>query len=121
MRKRTKTMLIIIVFLLIFNVSSITISYSIFKVYNPLAAINGLAQVALMEKEYVQIQKYPKVIIADPNTSLEDFMHKSGYIETVIDDPMGVHDRRLHEFQLAEHQIYILQISCKYYSIWQWR
>lgn len=114
-------MMIIIIFLFVFIISSITISYDKYKVYNPLAVLTGLAQVVLMEKEYVQIQKYPKVIIASPNTMLEDFMQELGYVETEIDDPMDVHDKRLHEFQLAEHQIYVLQINRKHYSVWIWR
>lgn len=75
----------------------------------------------LFEKEYVQIQDYPKVIVANPNTLLEDFMQELGYIEAHIDYPMDSHDERLREFQIVEHQEYIIQIDHKHYSVWQWR
>lgn len=121
MRKRIKILIIIIIVLLVCMIGLVTVSYRKFKVYNPLAVLRGLGQVTLMKKEYVQIQQYPKVIIADSNILLEDFMKESGYTEIEIDDPMGVHDKHLREFQIAEHKNYILQISCKFYSVWIWR
>lgn len=53
---------IIIILIAIIGVGSF-ISYSKFGVVNPFSTANGLIKVMFTEKEYIEIQKYPKVIV----------------------------------------------------------
>lgn len=55
-------------------------SYAKFTVLNPFTTVNGLAKLMLTDVEHIEIQAYPKVMIAKPNASLNDYMEKQGYV-----------------------------------------
>lgn len=72
MGKNKKAKIIIVQFLLLIVVIGLSsfISYYKFSVLNPLSTARGLFQILFTEKEYVEIQKYPKVILAKPLLSI---------------------------------------------------
>ena len=112
--------LIVITLLLIIIVSSFYISYEKFKVYNPISVSNGLIQVVLFYKDYVQIQDYPKVIIANSDFKLVEYMKESDYSKLVIDDSKYHLDGLLYSFYIAEHIEIIEEYDNKYYLVWKW-
>lgn len=116
MKKKFILILILIVALITVTLSIIT-SYHYFHIFNPLVVSKGLYQVVVSEKDYVQIKDYPKVIIANSDMLLEDYMQELGYSEIKTDEA----DSCIREFQIAEHQTYISQKDYKYYSLWEWR
>lgn len=120
MKKRKVCIMLVFIAIIIVILSIIT-SYHYFKIYNPLVALQGLYQVVVSEKEYVQIQDYPKVIIADSDMMLEDYMQELGYYEIIINEVSDGDESCIREFQIAENQAYIMQKDYKYYSLWEWR
>ena len=50
-------------------------------VSNPVSSAYGLIQVALFDAERVEVQGYPRVVIAQPEASLEDLMEEEGFVE----------------------------------------
>lgn len=79
MVKSKKTIIGVIIFLIAIISLGSFISYSKFGVINPFSTVNGLIQVMFTEKAYIEIQKYPKVIISKPNVSLQDYMQNKGF------------------------------------------
>lgn len=92
------------------------ISYSKFNVINPLSTASGLIQIVFTDKKYVEIQKYPKVIVAKPDTSLKDYMEELGFEEDT-DSQMGA----LFRFKNKDSAQYIMYSVNKYFSKWNWQ
>lgn len=91
-------------------------SYAKFNVLNPLSTVNGLFQVVFAGKEYMEIQKYPKVIVAKSNASLKDYMESKGFREDK-ENQMGA----LHRFQNNDSAEYVMYSTNKYFSKWKWQ
>ncbi len=113
-----KKKIIIGVFIILIAIIGIGsfVSFSKFGVFNLFSTANGLLQVMFTEKEYIKIQKYPKVIVSKPNASLQDFMQNEGFQEDV-ENQMGA----LHIFQSNDVTHYVLFSTNKYFSKWRWQ
>lgn len=120
MQKR-KVGITLVTIVVIIAILSIITSYHYFKIYNPLVVLKGLYQVVVSEKDYVQIQDYPRVIIANSDMLLEDYMQELGYYEIIINEVSDGDESYIREFQIAENQTYVMQKDYKYYSLWEWR
>ena len=109
---------VIVVFFLLMAIvgTSLFISYSKFNVLNPLSTANGLFQVIFIEKQYIEIQKYPKVIVAKPSASLRDYMKSKGFQEDK-ENQMGA----VHRFQNGDSVQYVMYSTNKYFSKWGWQ
>lgn len=116
MVKRNKIIIGVIIFSIILIGIGSFISYSKFNVLNPFSTASGLLQVVFTEKEYIEIQKYPKVIVSKPNVSLQDYMKNEGFQED-IDNQMGA----LHRFQNNDTAQYVFFSTNKYFSKWRWQ
>jgi len=92
------------------------ISYSKFNVINPISTAKGLLQVVFTEKEYVEIQKYPRVIIAKPSASLREYMESKGFQEDK-ENRMGA----LQIFRNNDSVQYVMFSTNKYFSKWIWQ
>ena len=89
------------------------------RVADPLAATAALAQVIVLDAEHVKAQEYPKVIIAQPDTSLEEYMADEGYAE-LEDERMG--SIRVFETEPGGDFLnYVEHTVNEYYSLWVWR
>lgn len=64
----------------------------------------------------MEIQKYPKVIIAKPNVSLKDYMGDKGFKEDK-ENQMGA----LHRYINNSSSQYIMYSTNKYFSKWRWQ
>lgn len=60
---------------------AIFISMTKFNVNNPFDVLNGLYQIAFADTEYIEIQNYPKVVIAKPKAALDTYMEEHGFAE----------------------------------------
>lgn len=116
MIRNSKKFLVICLTLIIILVLSSFISYSKFNLLNPFSTANGLIQVIFTDKEYIEIQKSPKVIIAKPNASLQDYMNRLGFQEDT-ENQMGA----LHRFYNNDSVEYVIYSKNKYFSKWRWQ
>lgn len=91
------------------------VSFAKFNVANPFAVANGLFQIAFTDNQYVEIQAYPKAILAKPGTSLKDYMESMGFIENT-EEQLGA----LRVFEQAESKEYVFHFANKYFAEWHW-
>lgn len=116
MASKKKKIVSISIALLIVLVTSSFISYRIFNVINPFSTAYGLIRVIFMEKDYVVIQRSPKVIVAKPNTSLQEYMKSLGFVEDE-ENRMG----SLHRFYNDDSVQYVMYSTNMYFSKWIWQ
>lgn len=115
-KKKLKIFIAVICLLAIVTGIGSFISYSKFEVVNPFSTAKGLFQVIFTEKEYVVIQKYPKVIVAKPNASLIDYMVSQGFKEDK-ENQLGA----LHRFTNDVAVQYVVYTTNKYFAKWRWQ
>ena len=84
-RKKSRKILIttlVVAILIIALLGSSLISYVTFNVANPFSAAIGFFQIAVLDKDYVEISESPKVVLAQPNADiLTDYMESRGFTE----------------------------------------
>jgi len=114
-RKMKKFAVACLILLVILGMASF-FSYSKFNVLNPFSVTYGLVQVIFMDKEYIEIQKYPKVIVAKPSVTLQEYMKSLGFHEDT-ENQMGA----LHRFHNNDTVQYVMYSVNKYFSTWKWR
>lgn len=71
--------LVFIPLIIIILTAGMIISYKEFRIWNPFVLLNGIVRVSALGEEYYEIQEYPKIIIANKNLKLEDYMRNIGY------------------------------------------
>lgn len=71
--KKYKRLLRPIILLIIFGATVTLVSIEKFNVDNPFAVVNELFQITFTDKQYVEIQAYPKVMLAKSGVSLNDY------------------------------------------------
>ncbi len=117
-QKKRRNSIIVVLFLAMAIVGTGSfISNSKFGVLNPLSTGYGLYQVVFTEKEFIELQKYPKVIVAKPNASLSDYMGIEGFKE---DNEFQSVSLSLHRFKNNDSAQYIMNSTNNYFSIWRW-
>ncbi len=111
MKPKKKVLWILIAIFLVINLSL----YGVFGDYKPLTISKGFIQVIILDKEYYEIQEYPKIMIANKDMNLIDYMKNLGweYVETT--------DENIHEFKYKDIMAYVEVIDHKNYYIWKWR
>lgn len=76
--KKNKSIILLISIIVLIAVFCTVISGNVFGVYNPLSVTNGFIQVRILNKDYYEIQEYPKVMIANKDLNLVDYMKNLG-------------------------------------------
>ena len=119
-KKNKSIILLISIIVLIVGFCTI-ISGAVFGVYNPLRVTNGFIQVRILNKDYYEIQEYPKIMIANKDLNLVDYMKNLGwtYVETVDADKLVTEN--IYEFKYKEIEAFVEVIQHKNYYIWKWR
>ena len=112
--KHRKLLLIVLAVVLIYGAAAFA-SYAKFRVVNPISAAAGLTQILLTEKEYAEIQDDPKVILAKPEASLDDYMEEQGMIRA-DDEQMGA----ILVFRDGDYREYVQYSVNSYFSRWSW-
>ena len=99
MKTRMKE-LVFIPLIIIFLTAGMIISYKEFRIWNPFVTLNGIVRISILGEEYYEIQEYPKIIIANKNFKLEDYMRNLGY-EPVETDNDSISEN-IYEFKASE-------------------
>lgn len=117
MKPQKKVLWILFVIFLIINLSLC----GFFGGYNPLTISNGFIQVIILDKDYYKIQEYPKIMIANKDMNLIDYMKKLGweYVETTDENKLVMEN--IHKFKYKDIMAYVEVIDHKNYYIWKWR
>lgn len=117
MKPRIKVFRILFAIFLIINLSL----YGVFGEYNPLTISKGFIEVVILDKEYYEIQEYPKIMIANKDMNLLAYMKNKGrkYVETTDENKLMMEN--IHEFKYKDLIEYVEVIDDKKYYIWKWR
>ena len=117
-KKKSRIILIttlVVAILIIALLGSSLISQVTFNVKNPFSAAIGLFQIAVLDKEYVEISESPRVVLAQPNADiLTDYMESRGF---TITDQMGA----MRTYSNGETTEMILFNMNRYCSKWVWQ
>lgn len=119
--KKIKRIILLATIIVLIAVFCTVISGDVFGVYNTLRVTNGFIQVRILNKDYYEIQEYPKVMIANKDLNLVDYMKNLGwtYVETVDADKLVMEN--IYEFKYKEIEAFVEVIQHKNYYIWKWR
>ena len=119
--KKKKSIILLISIIVLIAVFCTVISGNVFGVYNPLSVTNGFIQVRILNKDYYEIQEYPKIMIANKDLNLVDYMKNLGwtYVETIDADKLVMEN--IYEFKYKEIEAFVEVIQHKNYYIWKWR
>ena len=117
MKAKKKILLIFFAIFLIINL----ILCSGFGECNPLSITNGFIQVFILDKEYYEIKEYPKIMIANKDMNLIDYMENLGweYVEAT-DENKSVMEN-IYEFKYKDIMAFVEVSDHKSYYIWKWR
>lgn len=77
-KKSTRALAVIAVIMAAALLAAAFVSYAKFNTRNPFATAVGLAEVVFTDDYFVEIQSYPKVIVAKPQFSIEEYMAENG-------------------------------------------
>ena len=103
--------------LIIFVLGSCFISYAKFNTVNPFSVASGYFQISVLDKEYVEIQALPKVVLAQPNSEVFiDYMESRGFIE-IEEEQMGA----IRVFTNGEEKECVWYSINGNYSKWRWQ
>ena len=103
--------------LIIVLLGSCFISYAIFNTGNPFSAASGYFQITVLDKEYVEIQESPKVVLAQPNGEVFiNYMASRGFTE-IEEEQMGA-IRVFTNGEVKEWIWYSINGNC---SKWRWQ
>lgn len=119
--KKNKSIILLISIIVLIAVFCTVISGGVFRECNPLSVINGFIQVRILDKDYYEIKEYPKVMIANKDLNLVDYMKNLGWtcVETVDADKLVMEN--IHEFKYKEIEAFVEVSKHKNYYIWKWR
>ncbi|UQK60716.1 hypothetical protein [Ezakiella coagulans] len=119
--KKNKSIILLATIIVLIAVFCTVISGGVFRECNPLSVINGLIQVRILNKDYYEIQEYPKVMIANKDLNLVDYMKNLGwtYLETIDANKLVMEN--IYEFKYKEIEAFVEVIQHKNYYIWKWR
>lgn len=88
-------------------------------VSNPLAAASAISQVVLLDADRAKAQDYPRVVLAKPDASLEEYMADEGYVE-VEGERMG--SIRVFATERGGDSVNYIEYTVNgLYSLWVWR
>ena len=116
--KKIKHLTLLTTIIIILIVSSINISNSIFGVSNPFITFNGFIQIYVFNKDYYEIQEYPKNMIANKDLDLVDYMKNLGwkYVNTI-----NQNNYVIYEFEMKDTLSYVEVHEHKNFFVWTWR
>lgn len=119
--KKIKHIILLTTIIVLIAVFCTVISGGVFRECNPLSVINGFIQVRILNKDYYEIQEYPKVMIANKDLNLVEYMKNLGwtYVETIDADKLVMEN--IYEFKYKEIEAFVEVTQHKNYYIWKWR
>lgn len=116
-KKRIVISVLTAALLVVVLLGSCFVSYLKFDTANPLSAVSGVIQITVLDKDYVEIQGYPKVILAQPNDALFiEYMENRGFIE-IEEERLG----GIRVFTNGDANEWIMYSQNSYFAKWTWR
>lgn len=118
MIRAIKNILIIIIIAIFLICAASFLSYIKFETANALSSGVGLAKILFTDIDYVEIQESPRVILAQPENSLElllGMMQDDGYTY-LVDESMG----SMHVFEKRGVRERIFFSVNRHFSKWIW-
>lgn len=95
---------------------SCLVSYLKFDTANPFSAAISFIKITVVDKDYVEIQSFPKVILAQPDDTLfVEYMQSRGFTE-IEEKRMGA----LRVFTNGEEKEWIMYSVNGYFAKWTW-
>lgn len=105
------------VLLIVVLLGSCFVSYIKFNTANPFSAASGFIQIIVANKDYVEIQLSPKVILAQPNDEFFiEYMESRGFTE-IEEERLG----GLRVFTNGEEKEWIMFSQNAYFAKWVWQ
>lgn len=92
------------------------LSFRLFRVGNPIAAAKGLLTICCTDADYTEIQAYPRVILAKPDSSLDALMETENLYEDNAAQ-MGA----LHVYTNGDYSEFIHVSENRFYAKWLWQ
>ena len=116
-KKRIVITSLAVVLLIVALLGSCFVSYVKFDTANPFSATNGFIQVVVADKDYIEIQKSPKVMLAQPGEAVFlKYMESRGYTE-MVGERLG----SLRVFTNGKEKEIIICSQNAYYAKWCWQ
>lgn len=105
------------VLLILVLLGSCFASYLKFDTANPFSAANGFIQITLADRDYIEIQRAPKVILSQPSDALlTAYMESRGFTE-MEEERLG----GLRVFANGEEREAVMYSQNAYFAKWSWR
>lgn len=105
------------VLLLAVLLGSSLISYLKFDTANPFSAASGFLQITAAHKDYVEIQRSPKVVLAQPgDAQLTAYMESRGFAE-IEEERLG----SLRVFTNGEEKEWVMYSQNGFFAKWTWQ
>lgn len=115
-KKRIVVAAFVAVLLIVAFLGSCFVSYLKFDTANPFSAVSGFIQITVADKDYVEIQRSPKVILAQPSDALfVEYMESRGFTE-IEEERLG----GLRVFTNGEEKEAIMYSQNTYFAKWSW-
>lgn len=115
-KKRIVVAAFVAVLLIVAFLGSCFVSYLKFDTANPFSAVSGFIQITVADKDYVEIQRSPKVILAQPSDALFlEYMESRGFTE-IEEERLG----GLRVFTNGEEKEAIMYSQNAYFAKWSW-
>lgn len=115
-KKRIVISAFVAVLLIVALLGSCLVSYLKFDTANPFSAASGFIQITVADKDYIEIQRSPKVILAQPDDTLfVEYMQSRGFTE-IEEERMGA----LRVFSNGEEKEWIMYSVNGYFAKWTW-
>ncbi len=119
MSKKNKSILLATIIVII-AVFIIIISVDVFVEPNPLRVATGFIQVCILDKECYEIQEYPRIMIANKDLDLVDYMKDLGWTYVETSDANKSVMENIFEFRYKEMvYAYVRVTEHKNYYIWE--
>lgn len=118
-KKSRRIVIVALIYTIILTVlfGSCFISYATFHTANPFSVASGYFQITVLDKEYVEIQESPKVVIAQPKGELFiNYMESRGFTE-IEEEQMGA----IRVFTNGKEKEWIWYSVNGYYAKWRWQ
>ena len=115
--RRIVTVTIVSAILVVALLGSCFVSYAAFYTANPFSVVSGCFQITVLNKEYVELQASPKVVIAQPDARvLTDYMAARGFAE-IEAEQMGA----MRIFSNGNEKVLVLYSVNGNYAKWRWQ
>lgn len=114
---KTKGVLIGVLIAAVLIGGLVVLSYGTLPAEDPVKAVLGPMRVLLADTEHVVVSESPKVIVAKPGASLDEYMWENGGYLPVPEKQLGA----IVVYRNADAEVKIHYSVNGYFSKWEWQ